>query len=422
MRAEDQDEPSQASDLQTEEGPSEENEQPAERTHKSGFDQKAVFGGPNSPEGAIEEDDRIKAPAFRWGGFDGLISPWFEWKKGVNERHGLQLTGHYVALYQGLSESLGEEDKAASAVFRLTASWAVVGRDKTDKGSLVVTFDHRHAFTDLAPAGLASQAGYLGVTGLLFSDIGSAVVNLNWQQSFHKRDIGLIAGRFDPNDYMNVLGYANPWTGFQNVAIVLEPSIAFPDSSWGVGAASWFNDQWWILGTVNDANGAVTDNLEFLPDGTELFSQVSFGWSPSKGERYTRAILSSVWHVDEREERGIEGAEGITLSANWTWNTKWMVFGRAGYSDGAAPIYNRSATAGFIRKFQFRSDLLGFGINWGDPPDHTLREQITIEGFYQIQIAQNLELTPSLQYLIDPAFNPEEDPVWVLGMRMRFTF
>ncbi len=29
--------------------------------------------------------------------------------------------------------------------------------------------------------------------------------------------------------------------------------------------------------------------------------------------------------------------------------------------------------------------------------------------------AQNLAITPSLQYLVDPAFNPEDDAVWRLG-------
>lgn len=44
-----------------------------------------------------------------------------------------------------------------------------------------------------------------------------------------------------------------------------------------------------------------------------------------------------------------------------------------------------------------------------------------VKGFYQVQFAQNLELTPSLQYFRDPASNPEEDRTWVLGMRLRLT-
>ena len=93
----------------------------------------------------------------------------------------------------------------------------------------------------------------------------------------------------------------------------------------------------------------------------------------------------------------------------------------AGWSDGNSPIYNKSLTAGFIRHFAHRSDLLGFAVNWGDPPQIALREQTTAELFYRLQFAQNLAITPSLQLLIDPALNPTEDQVWLFGLRVRIS-
>ncbi len=391
-------------------------------THRVGFKRKPAFGGPNSPEGQLEEDDRVKQPLLRWGEFDGALGPWFDWKRRVNEEYGLQLTGHYVSLFQSLSDSIGEEDNAASGLFRLTTRWVLAGRESGNEGALVVTVDHRHPYTELAPAGLAGEAGYLGVTGLLMGDIDAAVIHLHWMQSLNDGKAGLMVGRFDPNDYMNVLGYANPWTAFQNLAILLEPTLAFPDSSWGIGAGTWFKEQWWILGSVNDANGLASDSLEFFAGGAEFFEQVSFGWSPSQGERYLKSLNTTVWHVDEREDAGIDSAEGVGLSFNWTWDQQWMLFLRAGYSDGDAAIYNQSATAGFIRQYKYRSDLYGLGINWGDPPADDLPEQVTIEGFYRFQLAQNLAITPSVQYLLDPAFNPEDSEIWLFGLRLRFIF
>ena len=74
----------------------------------------------------------------------------------------------------------------------------------------------------------------------------------------------MIVGRYDPNDYQNVLGYVNPWTIFSNLAINLDASVALPDSSWGIGAGHWLNDTWYVLGSINDANGAGSDDLEFF--------------------------------------------------------------------------------------------------------------------------------------------------------------
>ncbi len=166
-----------------------------EKRHKAGYKKKARFGGPNSPEGQLEEDDQVKEPALRFPGFDRVMGRWFDWKRRVNEEHGFQVGGHYVSLYQSLSDSLGEEDDAWSGLFRANLRWGFAERESGDDGALVVTVDHRHAFTDLAPAGLAGQAGYLGVAGTPMSGSAAAVSDLNYAQAVNGRTAGLSVGR-----------------------------------------------------------------------------------------------------------------------------------------------------------------------------------------------------------------------------------
>jgi len=102
----------------------------------------------------------------------------------------------------------------------------------------VVTLDHRHAYNEPVPTDLASEIGYAGLTNAFFNDSGFLIITLNWQQKLNNGDGGFIAGRYDPNDYMNVLGYVNPWTLFTNLSINLDASVALPDSSWGVGVVT----------------------------------------------------------------------------------------------------------------------------------------------------------------------------------------
>jgi porin len=281
--------------------------------------------------------------------------------------------------------------------------------------------DHRHAFRDTAPASLAGEVGYIGLTGLFYSDIKFAVINLNWQQEFNNGRSGFIAGRYDPNDYQNVLGMVNPWTIFSNLAINLDTSVALPDSSWGFGIGTWLTDSWYVLGGINDANGVGSDDLEFFDGGAEFYTFGHLGWSPSRGERYFKNVHILAWHADEREDLGIDSGQGISLAANWTFRDRWMPFARLGFSDGTASIYNESVTVGLIRKFMFRSDLIGFAANRGSPPDDSLRDQTTIEAFWRIQLSRNLAITPSIQYLLDPALNPAEDSIRVVGVRVRFS-
>ena len=74
-----------------------------------------------------------------------------------------------------------------------------------------------------------------------------------------------------------------------------------------------------------------------------------------------------------------------------------------------------------IRKFLYRSDILGLSVNHGSPPDHSLRDQTTIEAFWRYQFSQGVAITPSVQLLLDPALNSEKDTIWVWGLRFRLS-
>ena len=41
--------------------------------------------------------------------------------------------------------------------------------------------------------------------------------------------------------------------------------------------------------------------------------------------------------------------------------------------------------------FKLRSDVAGIGLNWGDPPNDSLREQTTVEAFWNFQFFQSLK-------------------------------
>ena len=254
------------------------------RRSKTGYaKERPRFGGRTSPEGEIVESDTELDPAFRFPKIDAAMEPWTAWKTELNEDSGIAFSAHYSTMYQGLSDALpGTDDKSSAGVLRGTMQWTPVGRGTANKGSLNVMLDHRHGFRDTTPAGIANSAGYIGLTGLFYNDMGFAVINLNWQQGFNDGDTGLIVGRYDPNDYMNVLGYVNPWTIFSNLAINLDASVALPDSSWGIGAGHWLTDQFYVLGGINDANGLGSDDLEFFDGGAEFFKYAHVGWSPSK--------------------------------------------------------------------------------------------------------------------------------------------
>lgn len=393
-----------------------------EPDHRAGYDDSPRLGGPASTQGQLERDDRVKEPVFRFPKIDKSLEPWFAWKRALNDKYGFRLGVDYNNLYQSISDSLTDDDDAWSSAFRIFGKWTLVGSETKNQGSFIFKVEQRNSIGGkIAPSELGGEAGYVGLTGTLFSDAGLIVVDLNWEQWFNDGKGGFRAGRFDPNDYMNVLGYANPWTTFSNLVALLDATVALPDSSWGFGAAHLIREQWYVLGSINDANGTVTD-LGFFEGGAEFFMFAEAGWFPARDDRYKKKASMTVWHVDEREDAGIDSGYGVAVSANWTWQDKWMIFGRAGWSDGNAPLYNRSATLGFGRGFRAYSDVLGLVVNKGQPSDSSLRDQETVELFYRLTLSRNLALTPSVQLLFDPALNPEDDLIWGYGLRLRMSF
>ena len=50
-----------------------------------------------------------------------------------------------------------------------------------------------------------------------------------------------------------------------------------------------------------------------------------------------------------------------------------------------------------------------------------LDDQYTLEIFYRWQLTPRLALTSDLQYLKDPALNPDEDSIYIWALRGRFS-
>ena len=396
----------------------------ASKVLKSNYDNEEGFAGPGSTVRLLEEDDEEKKPAVRWQAMINALKPWFEKKKQLNEASGLQLSLAYTMTAQKASDTLTGEDTGATGIFRVSGKWELVNRGKKNKGSLVFSIDNRSKYGDVAAADLANEIGYIGPTAVIFGDAGTVLVDFNWQQFLNDGNSGLLVGRYDPSDYLNILGYANPWTTFQNLNVLLDSSVAYPDVGFGAGIGHWFNANWYSVAGFNDANARL-EETEIYANGSEFFKFAEVGWSPSREERYLSNIHLTAWDVDERVDDGIDDARGMTFGANYTHDETWMLFGKLGWSEVNAPndpqIYEKSATLGALYYFADRSDLAGIAINHGELADAGLDSQTTGEIFYRLQFAQNLAITPSIQILKDPALNSQESTITIYGLRLRLT-
>lgn len=388
---------------------------------RSGYEPDNIgYGGRSSVSKQLYQDDLFIPDALRFPEFDKSIQPYYEWKRNIREKHDLQFGQDYTALYQKASDSLTNTDSVLAGVYRFYGRWLAVGNENKNAGALVFKIEKSHKFGSTSPDDFNKSLGYIGSTGYLYSDLEWVLNDFNWQQKFNNDKGGFVIGRIDPTDYMDVVDYADSWTTFVNENILVNLSIAIPDTGFGAGIAYTFDDQWYVKIAASDANGSLAEP-GFFEQGAEFFSFAEIGWTPAIDERNLKDIHVTFWHVDQRVTENVQEGEGIVLGGSWSFDQKWMVFGRTGQSRGKASLMKRSTTVGFSHLWKAYLDVFGLAVNYAEPFDERLRDQTTIETFLKIKLAQNMAVTPSFQWLINPAINPQHDHIEIIGLRFRVT-
>ncbi|MBW2635527.1 MAG: carbohydrate porin [Deltaproteobacteria bacterium] len=354
-----------------------------------------------------------------------LLSPLREWRDGVAEKTGFNWSIDYSALFMGVNESLGEE-RASGGMLRFFGFWDLVNRGEKNKGSLNWKVENRHKYSDIPPSALGFESGYAGIFEPPFSDQGSRLANLYWKQYFADGKWAAVGGFLDITDFFDVYLMASPWTGFNNFVFSTGSAATdLPnDATLGAAAGGMVSEKIYIQAGFTDANSDPTkplDGFESVVDESDFFKYVEIGLTPGPGKIYFDNLHVTLWHIDERANGT---PDGWGLNASWQkWiNDKWLPFVRGGYTEDSGSLLERSVSAGVGYQPVPMRGVIGFGFNWGKPNQASFDgadDQYTTELFWRYQLTRELAVTPSFQYIKDPALNEDEDRLWVVGLRLR---
>ncbi len=382
------------------------------------------FGGPDAVGNVIEDDARHKSATIT----QRLSQGWFDWKKKVQDDHGFSIGLDYTSI--GLSSSekgASGEDNAGSGMLRIFGSWDLVGRGTKDTGALVYKLEHRHSYTDVAVKDFGFDQGYVGLIEPPFSDQGTRWTNLYWRQRLNEGRATLVAGMIDVTDFVNVYALASPWTGFMNFAFSTGSAAMFipNDAAFGVAGGVMLNDNIFLLGNLANAYTDSTAPFETVGDffsENEYFSSIELGWTRAQGRIYQDNMHVTLWHVDESLPAETPGGWGVLFNYSRSLNDdKLMPFIRGGYADDGGTLLQKSLSVGL--GYNIKDDQLGIAANWGQPNEDSfgpdLDNQAVFEAYYRWHLTEQIAITPDIQYLIDPALNPDHDSLWVFGLRAR---
>ena len=354
-----------------------------------------------------------------------LLAPLHDWKNRVAEKTGFNWSLDYSALFLGVSGSPGE-DQASGGMVRFFGFWDLVNRGGPNKGSLNWKIENRHKYSDIAPSALGFESGYAGIFEPPFSDQQNRLTNLYWKQYLAEGKWAVVGGFLDVTDFVDVYLLASPWTGYNNFVFSTgSAAMDLPnDATLGIGAGGMVTDKIYIQAGISDADSdpsAPFEGFDNVFQESNFFKWVEIGFTPKQDKVYFDNIHLTFWHIDERANGT---PDGWGLNASWQqWiNDKWLPFIRGGYTEDSGSLLERSITVGVGYQPVPMRGVIGLGFNWGKPNQVSFEgadDQYTTELFWRYQLTKELAVTPSIQYINNPALNEDEDSLWVYGLRAR---
>ncbi|TCL09236.1 porin [Shimia isoporae] len=375
--------------------------------------QAGGLSGPSSTAADLEPGDGLTDPQFR-SDFPRKLAPgWFAWKDGLAEQ-GFKFNIDYLSLGQWGNANIGEGD-AAGGIARFYGNWQA-----TELGSLTFKIENRHRYGAVAPQFLGLDGGALSITGTAFNGNGTMLTNLFWTQRSENGNWTLQVGQLDVTDFLDLYAAVSPYSGFQNLAFNTNPTINAPNPGLGIAGGLRLSDNFYMVGSVADANADPTKpNFDVFEDGN-LFKSLEIGYTSSPDRIYFDNIHLTLWHADAANDGSRPEDWGAAFSAAWFLDNKWLPFFRAGVSQGTAALYEKSVSAG-VAYYGRNTDAAGFGLNWAEGASSS-EGQITAEAFYRFSISPGLQITPSVQVISNPLLNPGQDTITLFGLRARVVF
>ena len=387
------------------------------------------FGGPDAVENQIKSDAAI-TDSF----LNKQLSPsYYDFKNKLVEKYGLSFQIDYSYQYRYASEVLsGAEDDSAAGMIRFFGAWELIGDSNGNSGALVWKGEHRHRTTNDPPSSLSFNSGYAGIIDPPFNNNGLRLTNFYWRQRIQEPRITITAGLLDVTDYVDAFALGSPWTHFSNLVFSTgSASIDLPnEATIGIAAGAMLSNNFYLIGGITNANSDPTDPLDGFDslNDNEFFKSVEIGWTSSADRIILDNFHLTYWQIDEREKTNTPDGWGVNWSASYFISDSWMPFLRGGYTKDSGSLLENSLSVGvgYQPIEQRNKNLLGIAVNWGEPNDSTfgsgLDDQYTFELFYRLQLTKEIAITPDIQYIVDPALNPDDSNSWYFGVRSRIVF
>ncbi len=235
----------------------------------------------------------------------------------------------------------------------------------------------------------------------------------------------------------NSFRFKDPRTSFTSSPFAFHESIPYP--TFGLGSAfKWWpirDSELYVVGTLNDMNG--DPNVQGLDWSTfgrgEYFYGIEVGyfWRREGGE-FDHLHLD-IFYADKRSTRSPDtrpnkAGGGFKLLGSKQWG-RYVGFGSYTFNTAegggvSVTLARHTVTAGaaYLNLLGIRGEA-ALGFMWMQShPDLGGKNQYGAETYWKILLTPNFWITPGIQLIFDPAFNPDANFVAIPHLKFRLAF
>ena len=323
---------------------------------------------------------------------------------------------HSTTVWQKASASKTDRDSLLNTVYNLAGAWS----PRYD-AFLSYWIRGGRPLGDPRNADLSTDIGsILDVNGSLESE-AAYLREFYWAQGPTDHfiyTVGLIDAsyRYDFNEAAN-----DDTNHFLSSALINSATIDFPEPGYAIDGYWQPSENWGLHLGLYQGNCDDNDGLGCLDELTskEYLAPIEWGYRlevPGWGTGNYR-ILGFY-----KEDDGKKGG-GLSISVDQQIG-RFMPFLRASIGDPDIAEVERFFSAGVAWQPLLKrpDDVIGLGYATGSPADKNKPTEKLFELYWRFQLNPFVSVTPDIQWVFDPANNPDKDRVFVFGMRLNLDF
>ena len=350
-----------------------------------------------------------------------LYADYTRFKQQLNQEMGLSWSVDLSTLPQW-----GWPDGGSPSVQVLSTSaleWTVLKQKRWGEGSLqVLSIAARY------PGGRNALAVSDGV-GLItpindYPYDQNIFAQLSYTQAFPGNKVLITIGQypffnFDGNQYL-----FNQQVNFNSYIFSQNGSSTYANAGLGAYAQVNLTDALQVatgLQSANNLSGSTLSTRNFSEAGYSWFAYAQ--WTP-KFKGLGAAQYSFTYYALPSVSTQL-ASRGWSVNAVQNLNNTWALFARANQAyGGLTPIRGSFALGAAINNPLGRNatDQIGFalGISTASPQPINpagARDETVVEAYWSWSVLGGLLLTPSVQFVVDPALARDRDSAWALSLR-----